>query len=88
MIKVAIDTNVLVYLLDRQDSAKHEKAKFILIDCPIISNQVVSEFINVAKRLLQKTKLEVIEKCTELIEYGELVPVQVGSDFSMMYLSC
>ncbi len=63
--KIALDTNVLVYIIVAKDSFKHERSKSILIDFPIISTQVVSEFLNVAKRLLNKPKAEVLQKCIE-----------------------
>jgi predicted nucleic acid-binding protein len=48
---VAIDTNVLVYLLDKTDSKKYQTAERLVNDQPMIASQTVSEFINVARRI-------------------------------------
>lgn len=43
-----LDTNVLVYLFDTQDEAKHERARSLLQETPaaslVLSTQVLSEF--------------------------------------------
>lgn len=43
-----LDTNVLVYLFDTQDEAKHERARSLLREMPavslVLSTQVLSEF--------------------------------------------
>lgn len=69
---IALDTNVLIYIIDNSNSNKHEIAKELLLSNPMISSQVVSEFINVTKRLLQKPKLEVLGKCIEWLHYGKI----------------
>jgi len=75
MSNIAVDTNILIYIFDKTDSLKHLKSKIRLLESPKISSQIVSEFINVAKRVLGKTKKEIIEKCTEWLAFGELVNV-------------
>ena len=49
MSKIFIDTNILVYSLDRQNKEKQEKARLVLKNIidkhqPVISTQVIKEF--------------------------------------------
>ena len=75
--KIAVDTNVLVYIIDSNESKKSEIAKLILIESPVISTQVVSEFINVARRKINKPKQEVLNKCSEWLSFGDLFCVKM-----------
>ena len=68
MNRVAIDTNVLIYIIAAGET-KHEIAKSILVESPVISTQVVSEFINVVRRKINKPKKEVLEKCTKMVKF-------------------
>ena len=79
MTKCAIDTNVLVYLLDLNDSKKHKISKEILVNVPIISTQVVVEFLYVAKRILSKPKDEVLLKCREWLSFGEIITLDMNT---------
>ncbi len=72
MNKIAIDTNILIYLLDNSDSHKHQTAKEIVVNNPIVSVQVVSEFLNVTKRLIKAPKLEIFNKCKEWLDFTTL----------------
>ena len=62
MNKVALDTNILVYLFAANDDEKKETANLLISLNPAISSQVVSEFLNVSKRLLQLPKQEIKSK--------------------------
>jgi len=55
--KIFIDTNILVYSLDTNDKAKHERARQVLQKIiekhqPVISTQVINEFFVVATKKL------------------------------------
>ena len=55
--KIFIDTNILVYTLDKNDKSKNERARCVLqkiIDkhYPVISTQVINEFYIVATKKL------------------------------------
>ncbi len=57
MSKIFIDTNILVYTLDRHDKVKHKRARDVLkrildIHQPVISTQVLNEFFVVATKKL------------------------------------
>jgi predicted nucleic acid-binding protein len=73
--RIAIDTNVLVYIIDAGQSKKHEIAKLILVESPVISTQVVSEFLNVARRKINKPKHEILKKCMDWLSFGEIICV-------------
>jgi predicted nucleic acid-binding protein len=72
---IALDTNVLIYLFDKEDSHKKEIANHPITLHPAISTQVVSEFLNVARRLLPIPKQQIISKCNELFRLCTIVPV-------------
>lgn len=46
-----VDTNVVLYLLS-QDSKKADRAEAVLAQGPVVSIQVLNEFMNVARRKL------------------------------------
>ena len=71
----ALDTNVLLYLYDSSDQAKRHVSESIIALNPIISTQVVSEFINVTKRLMKLPKKEVLFKCNRVFDRCQIVSV-------------
>jgi predicted nucleic acid-binding protein len=75
MNKVAIDTNILVYLFAADDDEKKETANLLISLNPAISSQVVSEFLNVSKRLLQLPKQEIIRRCNLVFEQCSIMPI-------------
>jgi len=62
---IALDTNILIYSHFRNDEHKREIAHELLTCCPIVSTQVVSEYLNVMKRLLSIPKIELLELCAQ-----------------------
>jgi len=73
--RVAADSNILLYLHDESDKRKREIAKDILSDNPKISTQVISEFINVARRQLDLPKADIVAYCADLLQDCEIIPV-------------
>jgi predicted nucleic acid-binding protein len=63
MIKIAIDTNILIYSHDAQNFKHCNIANTLIKLSPIVSAQVVSEYINVLKRTIPLSKEEVINLC-------------------------
>jgi len=61
--KIAIDTNVLVYMRDKRENRKFQIAKDILYATPVVCSQVAVEYMNVLKRLFKLTKQECMEIC-------------------------
>jgi len=63
MSDIALDTNILIYSHFRNDERKRTIAHELLSHYPIVSTQVVSEYLNVMKRLLSIPKFELLELC-------------------------
>jgi predicted nucleic acid-binding protein len=73
MNKVALDTNILVYSFDPLNF-KSKIADNLIAEQPIIPVQVVSEFLNVSKRLLSISKLDILKKCNLVLRECIIVP--------------
>ena len=72
---IAVDTNVLIYLHDNSDQRKKAIAENILVDDAKISTQVISEYINVTRRLLDLPKADILIQCAQLLANCEIIPV-------------
>ena len=72
---IAIDTNVLIYLHDSSSPAKRETAKNLLADNPHISSQVISEYLNTTRRLLNLPKDELLIQASGLFSGCVILPV-------------
>jgi predicted nucleic acid-binding protein len=79
MIKAALDTNILIYCHDKTDLRKRNIALDKLDNSPIIPAQVVSEYINVLKRIYTIPKLELLHLCLTNLEGCTLQPVDVST---------
>ena len=73
--KIALDTNVLVYCHSNAEPEKQETATSFFALCPVISTQVLSEYINVVKRKLKLPKDEIMDVCMLNLEMCILQPV-------------
>ena len=71
--KIALDTNILVYLYDDSDERKRNISESLILDRPIIGSQVISEFLNVTKKLLKLPKNELMDKANKLFRVCEIV---------------
>jgi predicted nucleic acid-binding protein len=78
MNKVALDTNILVYLYDFSNDKKRHISESLIAVNPSISTQVISEYLNVAKRLQKLPKQEVLEKCIRLLSFCEIISMNAG----------
>jgi predicted nucleic acid-binding protein len=75
MDNIALDTNILVYLYDSSNVKKRTISEELLLLHPFISSQVVSEYLNVSKRLLKLPKQLVLEKCLSVFCHCIINPV-------------
>lgn len=66
--KIAVDTNILVYLHEDTQTFKGEISRKIVRNVPILSSQVISEYVNVLNRLLRAPKVDLIDHCLILTE--------------------
>jgi len=75
MDNIALDTNILIYLYDTSNINKRTTTEGLLVKNPIISSQVVSEYLNVSKRLLKISKQNLLDKCLLVFGYCIITPV-------------
>jgi predicted nucleic acid-binding protein len=76
MIKVALDTNILVYNHDTADLRKQEIARELLALPSNVSAQTVSEYINVLKRMMAKPKIDILRHCLQGLKHCTILPVE------------
>lgn len=74
MNEMAVDTNILVYLYDESDERKRNISEELLALTPVVSAQVVSEYLNVTRRLLKLPKSDVLERCANVFAQCTIVP--------------
>jgi predicted nucleic acid-binding protein len=72
---LAIDTNILIYLHDVIFMDKRTIAEELLTKRPKISNQVLSEYLNVTRRLLKMSKDDLLSHTADLFINCEILPL-------------
>ena len=75
MNKAAVDTNVLVHLYDDEAAHARRIAEQIVSDKPVISPQVISEYLNVTRRLLPFPKGDILAYCNAVVARCEIAPI-------------
>jgi len=65
---IGLDSNVLVYCHSNDEPDKQKTATSLFALYPVISTQVLSEYINVVKRKLKLPKNEIFDVCLQNIE--------------------
>lgn len=75
--KIFIDTNILVYTLDKNDQKKNERARAVLQQIiekhhPVISTQVINEFFVVATKKLHADPI-VVKNIIHNFKHMEIV---------------
>jgi predicted nucleic acid-binding protein len=75
MSRIALDSNILIY----NHSLDHENKRLIASgffkENPVVSSQVISEYLNVMKRNFKMQKLELIQLCSLWLEKCSVQPV-------------
>ena len=75
MSKIALDSNILIY----NHSLDNENKRLIAVDFfkenPVVSSQVISEYLNVMKRVFKMQKLELMQLCSLWLEKCTVQPV-------------
>lgn len=71
----ALDTNVLIYLHDSSSPDKRDIAKSLLADSPCIPSPVISEYLNVTRRLLSLSKDELLMQTSGLFSDCTILPI-------------
>jgi predicted nucleic acid-binding protein len=77
--KFALDTNVLIYGHNQGDLFKQDIARNLIVRTPVISTQVLSEYINVLKRITSLSKKDLLNLCMKTIAHGDIYPVDMAT---------
>jgi len=75
MSKIALDSNILIYNHSLECEDKKLIARNLFKENPVVSSQVVSEYINVIKRNLDIPKIELMQLCSLWLEKCIVQPV-------------
>ena len=84
--KIALDTNVILYSHSVEDTQKRLIAQKLLTLYPIISGQVISEYLNVMKRLFPISKTDLMHTCAQWIKKCVIHPIDSFSIETAEYL--
>jgi len=79
MTKISLDTNVLIYNHGIDGDAKQLIADSLLDNVPIISTQVISEYLNVIKRISKMNKSDLLRMCAEWLEDCQIQSVGLST---------
>jgi predicted nucleic acid-binding protein len=79
MTKISLDTNVLIYNHAIDGDAKQLIADSLLDNVPVISTQVISEYLNVMKRISKMSKSGLLKMCAEWLENCQVQPVSLST---------
>jgi len=71
----ALDTNILIYL-EGNDISKRSTAETLLSYDPVIPVQVISEFINVIRRLRNVPKHQLTTETADLFRHCLIAPLE------------
>jgi len=79
MSRIALDSNVLIY----NHSLDYENKRLIARDCfkekPIVSSQVISEYLNVMQRNFKMQKQELMQLCSLWLEKCIVQPISLST---------
>ena len=73
--RFALDTNILIYL-EGNDIPKRNIAEILLSYDPVIPVQVISEFINVIRRLRETPKNQLLAEVSAIFRYCSIAPIE------------
>jgi len=79
MTKIALDTNVLIYLHEIDPgSEKRRIANELIAGSPLISSQVVSEYLNVCNKRLKMTKQDSLDSLMGWLPFCNLAVFEIA----------
>ena len=79
MTKISLDTNILIYNHGIDGNAKQQIADSLFDNIPVISTQVISEYLNVMKRISKKDKSDLLKICAEWLKYCQVKAVSLST---------
>jgi len=71
----AVDTNIFLHLRNTDSPKKQKKANDLIDFLPVVSTQVISEYLNASKRLLKLPKEMILDICMGDLEGCNIRPV-------------
>ncbi len=77
--RAALDTNILIYCHDNHDTRKSNLAMDLLDLSPVVPSQVVTEYLNVVKRLFRLSKHEALDVCLCNLDGCEIQPMSFST---------
>jgi predicted nucleic acid-binding protein len=86
MTDIALDTNIVIYSHGFDGDAKMDVAERLLVENPVISAQVISEYLNVMKRISKSSKCKLIEMCAKWLEDCRIQPVTHSTIYRARHL--
>jgi predicted nucleic acid-binding protein len=75
MTKTALDTNIVIFSHGSDVPGKQVMARRLLNSAPVISSQVISEYLNVMRRLFKMNKKVLMSMCSLWLENCHVQPV-------------
>jgi len=75
MSRIALDSNILIYNHSLDYESKRLIARDFFKENPVVSSQVISEYLNVIKRNFKMEKQELIQLCSLWLEKCSIQPV-------------
>lgn len=75
MTKTALDTNIIIFSHGSDVPGKQVIARGLLNSAPVISSQVISEYLNVMRRLFKMSKMDLMNMCSLWLKNCHVQPV-------------
>ena len=75
MNRIALDSNILIYNHILDNERKRLIARDFFKENPVVSSQVLSEYLNVMRRVFGMQKLELMQVCSLWLEKCSIQPV-------------
>jgi len=86
MSKIALDTNILIYNHGLDGNPRRLISESLFREGPVISPQVISEYINVMQRVFKIEKNELIEMCIRWLRKCTIQPIVFSTLALAQYL--
>jgi predicted nucleic acid-binding protein len=75
MTRIALDSNILIYNHSLDCKNKRLKARDFFKENPVVSSQVISEYLNVMRRNFKMQKQELMDLCSLWLEKCSVQPI-------------
>ena len=79
MSRIALDSNILIYNHSLDYENKRLIARNFFKEKPVVSSQVISEYLNVMRRNFKMQKLELMQLCSLWLEKCSVQPIMLST---------